>query len=62
FNVPIENPQALIDKIDVLVNNPKLLRQMQENAYALYLQRHHPDVVAEKLARVFEAALSGPSN
>jgi len=57
FNVPAGDVGALVEKIEALIKNDTLLRQMQENAYHLYLQRHHPDVVASKLRWVFEQAI-----
>lgn len=57
FNVPAGDVEALVGKLEQLIHEPKLLRQMQEGAYETYLQCHHPEVVVEKLREVFKWAI-----
>jgi hypothetical protein len=45
--------------MEALLGNHDLLRQMQDNAHGLYLERHHPGVVAGMLRSAFEHATRG---
>lgn len=57
FTVPTGDVEALVRKLEALIEDQGLLRRMQERAYEAYLQRHHPDVVAKRLREVFEQVL-----
>mgnify|MGYP001377399689 CR=1 FL=1 len=50
FIVPVFDVQTLADKIEILINNPDLLKTMGENAH-LYAQKYYDgEILAKKLA------------
>jgi glycosyltransferase involved in cell wall biosynthesis len=59
FNVPVGDSEMLTRRMEALLGNHDLLRQMQDNAHGLYLERHHPGVVAGMLRSAFEHATRG---
>ncbi|MFH1314610.1 MAG: glycosyltransferase family 4 protein [Candidatus Eisenbacteria bacterium] len=62
FNVPVGDSETLTRKLESLLGDDDLLRRMQDNAYDLYLERHHPNAVAERLRSAFEHATRGQNS
>ena len=59
FNVAVGDSGMLAARLESLIEDSALLRRFQKSAHQLYLGRHHPRVVAERLRSAFEHATRG---
>jgi glycosyltransferase involved in cell wall biosynthesis len=56
---PVDDPEALADRIQRLLEDPPLAQRLARRALALVKERHDIDVIAGQYAQLFKEALQG---
>ncbi len=56
--VPVGNPEALAEKLEMLLVSEERLRRFQAGAWQRYLRYHAPAVVAMRLKEVFDSVVA----